>query len=657
MCGIAGAVFANTDRRPEKTLISRMCAALRHRGPDDGGAVIGDGFGLGMRRLAVIDLPGGHQPIFNEDRTVAVVFNGEIYNFRSLRQQLESRGHTFQTTSDTEVIVHLYEDYGDECVHHLHGMFALAVWDYRSSRLLLARDRLGVKPLYYFCANGRLLFGSEIKAILQDRQVPRTMNLAAIDQLLTFGHFMPPETCFSDIQELPAASTLVFQRGGLRIDSYWDLHFDAIEAYDETEVASELLQQLRAAVERRLVSDVPLGAFLSGGIDSGIVVALMSQLCREPVKTFSIGFDDPSFSELPYARAVARQYSTDHHEFVVKPQVCEILDQLIRHHDSPFYDTSAIPTYHVSRLAREHVTVALSGDGGDEMFAGYNIYLANKAAGYYRRVPRLVRDVLISPLTKLVPESSRYINKGRVLREFVTGAPCDTLSRYVRWATKVKRETRERLYENTDLVSQLAFSDEQPLRQLFERQSQSSDLGRLLYLGTKSELAGDMLVKVDRMSMAHSLEVRSPLLDHTLFEFAARLPDRAKLRGWSTKHLLRKVAAQLLPSETLKRPKRGFSVPLDRWLRGDLADYVSQILLDPRTVSRGLFRTQTVREFLREHTAGRRSFGREIWTLLTIELWQRSYIDEFSYFIDQPEPLEIVTDTLAEKGKSCARPT
>lgn len=627
MCGIAGIAYADPRREGDQPLLAQMAARLEHRGPDDVGTQVGPGYGLTMRRLAVIDVLGGAQPISTEDGEVTVILNGEIYNFRELRRELAVRGHRFSSDSDTEVIAHLYEEMGPACVERLHGMFGIAIWDHGKRRLVLARDRLGVKPLHYTLDGERLLFASEIKSLLCDPGVERRVNLEALDSLLRTGHISEPETCFEDIVQLPPATTLIYEQGRLTEHRYWDLDLEEASPYVEAEAAEELLHRLRSAVARRLVSDVPIGAFLSGGIDSSVTVALMAELVDRPVRTFSIGFDDPSFSELSFARKVAEHFGTDHHEFVVKPDVAEILPDLIRFHDAPFYDTSAIPTYHLSRLAREHVTVALAGDGGDEMFAGYNVYRANAAARVYRRIPRPVRRLLIEPASRLVPETSTYINRGRVLREFIKAAELEPLERFARWCSKVKVETRDRLYEHPRLRECLAVADADLMRADFDAHPRGSELNRLLYVGMKRELAGDMLVKVDRMSMAHGLEVRSPLLDHTLFEYAARLPDRAKVRGRETKVLLKKVARSLLPEGIVDRPKRGFSVPLDRWLRTDLSQFTRDVLTDPRTRRRGLFRTRTVDALIKEHGEGRVARGRELWTLLTIELWHRMYVD------------------------------
>lgn len=643
MCGITGIACADPTSRADADTLARMCSALYHRGPDSAGGLAEPGVGLAMRRLSVIDVPGGTQPIFNEDRSIAVVFNGEIYNFRELRDRLIGLGHQFNTSSDTETIVHLFEQYGLDFVQQLHGMFGIAIWDFRNQTLVLARDRLGVKPLYYWHDDSQLVFGSEIKAILQHPSVPRSPNPLAIHQLLTFGHILPPHTAFADVKELPPASTLIYRQGAIEIQSWWDLDFEPTMKFDEQKTTGELMELVRDAVKRRMIADVPLGAFLSGGIDSGIVVAMMSQLVEQPVKTFSIGFDDSHFSELPYARRVAEHCQTDHHEMIVKPDIPAIMPALVAHHDAPFYDSSAVPTWYVSQFARQHVTVAMSGDGGDELFAGYNIYVANKVAGQLAFLPRPLTRLVLSPLAAMIPESSRYINKGRVAREFVQGLALGPLERYTRWATKIKREVRANLYRDATLREHQQIPDHAWLLPWYDSQNHASELGRLLYLGTKTELASDMLRKVDRMSMAHGLEVRSPLLDHLLFEFASKLQDDAKLHGRTTKHALRLIARKLLPHEIVDRPKRGFSIPLDRWLREDLNDYVRAILFDNRTENRGLFDATFVRRLVDEHSSGKISRGREIWTLLTIELWLRDYIDHFAGQIDNPRPLPIVS--------------
>lgn len=631
MCGIAGEVSACRERAVDGALLKRMCMALRHRGPDDEGILVEGHIGLGMRRLSIIDLNTGNQPIDNEDGSITVIFNGEIYNYQNLRQKLQNHGHKFKTRSDTEVIVHLYEDFGDNFVEKLHGMFALGLFDRNKQKLLLARDRLGVKPLYYHINKERLIFGSEIKAILQDRTIPRIPDFNGIDRMISYGYTVPPTTCFQNINELPRATVLKYQDGQIRFNQYWDLVFNDSNHYQKEVSLKTLLKLLREAVQSRMISDVPLGAFLSGGVDSSLVVALMSEISEDPVKTFSIGFEDPSFSELPYARQVANKYGTEHREFVIKPDVISILPKLIYHHDIPFCDSSAIPTYYLCKLAREYVTVALSGDGGDELFAGYNLYLADKAAKYYQMVPLWVRNFLIKPLSSLIPESTSYLNKGRVLREFTLVASLTQEERYKRWSSKVKEETRQELYKLSELTKMLDSGNDGHLSHLFASQPNASDLNKMLYVGMNTGLAGGMLVKVDRMSMASSLEVRSPLLDHQLHEFCATLPDQAKLKGWMSKYLLKELAKKFVPSNLLIRPKHGFSVPLDRWFREDLSDFVRDILFDSSTKGREFFHHDKVVQIVEEHIAGNLNFGKEIWMLLTIELWHRLYIDKFEY--------------------------
>ncbi len=637
MCGITGII--SSEPLPEGTThtVAAMCAALEHRGPDESCVADAGQAIIGIRRLAVIDLRPGQLPITNEDGSVLVALNGEIYNYKQLRSELIQSGHRFRTETDTEVIAHLYEEFGIEFARRLEGMFAIAVWDRRQRQALLVRDRLGVKPLFYHQAENQLSFGSEIKSVLQNPSIQRSVNWSAIDRMLTFGCTSAPETFYETIQELPAASVLQFKNGNGRVHRYWD-HADVEQSstaanLNTSDAIDEGLARIRQCVRKRLVSDVPVGAFLSGGIDSSVVVALMSELSEEPIKTFSIGFADEEFSELPYARTIAERFNTEHHEFIVEPEVEQLLPTLIRHHDGPFYDTSAIPTYHLCRMAREHVTVAISGDGGDELFAGYNIFAADRMAQWMGCLPSIIRRSWLPSVMNRVPESSGYTNRGRVIREFLRGADLDPVDRYARWASKVKRETREQLYRSNKLQDCLRVADADHLRGWYDRPD-ASRLNRLLYTATQGELIGDMLVKVDRMSMASSLEVRSPLLDHSLFEWSMQLPDRLKLNGFRGKYLLRQIATQLLPRNIVRRPKRGFSIPLDRWLRSGAMGWVKQILLDEQTKRRGLFSTNKIQQMINDHDQCRRSYGRELWTLLTTELWLRMYIDDLAVRVD-----------------------
>jgi len=634
MCGIVGEVFASASGKADANLVGQMCKAIWYRGPDDQGVISRGQASLGMVRLAIIDIVGGAQPMSSTDQSVHLVFNGEIYNFISLRESLIQSGYTFRTQSDTEVILHLYKEHGQDFVQRLRGMFSIALWDENERKLLLVRDRLGVKPLFYHFDGDRLLFGSEIKSLLQDPTIERVPNYRAVDQMFRFGYTMPPDTCFKGISELPPASTLTFSQGQVDIRKYWDLHFEEAPTYDKNRSRDDLLELLRESVRLRMISDVPLGALLSGGIDSTLIVALMSEISDEPVKTFSIGFEDPSFSELPLARQVADRYSTDHHELFVKPDVVDLIPSLISHHDAPFYDTSAIPTYYVCKMAREHVTVALSGDGGDELFAGYNLYRAEKAARYISMLPTSVGGSAMIWLANQIPESGGYVNKGRVAREFMRAVYLQSSERYERWSSKVKSETRGQLYQAPELVDCLTNTHARHISDLFASQPDATTLGKYLYTDTKTELAQDVLVKVDRMSIANSLEIRSPLLDHKLHENAATMPDRAKLNGRTSKYLLKSLAKQYLPPDLLKRPKRGFSVPLDRWFREDLAEYAAEIILDPSTLSRGLFNKLAVDQLMTDHRSGVTNYGREIWMLLVTELWHRMYIDGFNSQIE-----------------------
>ena len=634
MCGIAGFAFNDNHRIPDQSDLIAMAETLHHRGPDDQGVFATAGCGLAMSRLAIIDVADGQQPIRSEDDSIVAVFNGEIYNYRELAKQLSDVGHRLRSKCDAEVIVHLYEEHGIDFVNKLRGMFAIGLWDVRRKRLVLARDRLGVKPLYYHVGGSQLTFASEVKALLQFDSVPREPNLLAIDYLMRFGHFAPDTQPFANIAELPAATVVCFHNGLIEQREYWGfaetIDTSAVNRtrFNQPGSVKALESHIKAAVSERLTSDVPLGAFLSGGIDSSVIVALMSQQMDEPIDTFSIGFEDAAFDERPFARTVSQFCGTRHHEFVVQPDVEQVLPHLIRYHDAPFYDTSAIPTYYLCQLARQHVTVAISGDGGDELFAGYNIFAANQAASVVRRIPQSLRNNVLSRIIDRVPETSTYVNRGRVLKEFMSAVDLEPIERYARWNSKVKFEARDELYHHELLRDCLRRSNASYFLDEYCRFANATELDRQLYLAMKHELAADMLVKVDRMSMAHGLEVRSPLLSHELFEFAATLPDCAKLWRFKGKRLLRDLARQLLPKHVVCRPKRGFCVPLDRWLRTSLAEFSRAILLDQQTHRRGLFRTDTVEAYLKEHASGMRSRSREIWTMLTVEMWFRMYIDK-----------------------------
>ena len=633
MCGICG-LYDFHGGAIDEGLLARMLSLLRHRGPDDEGIFVEGPVGLGNVRLAIIDLsPSGHQPMANEacveqgrsDKSIWITFNGEIYNFPELRERLEKRGHRFSSKGDTEIILHLYEDYDTDCVRHLRGMFAFALWDGCKKRLFLARDRVGKKPLYYFHDQNTFIFASEIKAILEHPEVPRRVNLKAIPLYLTYGYVPAPVSIFEGIHKLPPGHIMTVQDNKLEVSQYWDLCYphDQSTARPEEDYIEELRSLFKEAVAIRLISDVPLGAFLSGGVDSTAVVAVMSELMGRPVKTFTIGFaGEPSFDELKYARLATEHYGTDHHEFVVEPTAIEdLLPRLVWHYDEPFADSSAIPTYLVSKLTREHVAVALSGDGGDELFAGYERFAAAQLAETYRKTPQFVQRSL-ARLLRALPESTSYRGFVRRARRFVESAPLPLLERYLGWVAVFSDDLTESL---------LADDQEIDVREHFathlNRAENLDPISQLLYLNTKTYLPEDLLIKADRMSMANSLEARSPFLDQYLIQFAADVPASLKLKGLTTKYILKKALRGLVPQEIIDRPKHGFGVPVGKWFRADLKDYVREILLSPEALKRGYFREEGLRWLIQQHQEGKRDFGPQLWALLTFELWHRIFID------------------------------
>jgi len=602
-----------------------MCAAIEHRGPDSRGVHVDAGVGLGIQRLRVIDLETGDQPIFNEDRSVVVVLNGEIYNFQELRVQLRARGHMFATRSDTEVIVHLYEEQGRECVRSLHGMFAFALWDSRKRELLIARDRVGKKPLFYSHLAGRLTFGSELPALLEDPEIPRDLDHRALDCYYAYQYVPAPMSAFAAIRKLPPASTLTWREGEIEIERYWRLDYTRKRRIgSREEVYAETREQIEAAVRRRLVADVPLGAFLSGGIDSSVIVAAMARATSE-VKTFSIGFEETAFDELPHARRVAQQFATDHHEFVVVPSAVEILPELVRHYGEPFADSSAIPSFYLSRMARAHVTVALNGDGGDESFAGYNRYAGNAYAARLDRIPISVRRALAAAAQRLPPSPEPASARNR-LRRLAGSLPLSAPDRYARYMSCLDGEQRAALY--TDEYRREIGDSLAPeiIRSAWGLHS-GEIVDALLEADVETFLPGDLLVKMDIATMAYSLEARSPLLDHELMEFAASLPAELKVQGREKKVVLREAAAEWLPRDLLDRPKQGFGVPLARWFREDLRELAFETLLAPAAVDRGYFRRDEVESLLRRHVEGREDLSGPLWTLLVAELWHRQFVD------------------------------
>jgi asparagine synthase (glutamine-hydrolysing) len=619
MCGIAGILEFGRGRSPAPEALEEMTRVLAHRGPDDEGFYLAGPVGLGHRRLSIIDLDSGQQPMQSPDGQVSLVFNGEIYNYRELAAELERRGYAFRTKSDTEVLLALYLAHGLDAFAKLNGMFACAFWDGRSRQLVLARDRFGKKPLFYHRDAHRFLFGSEIKAILAAGHVERTVDLAALHEYLSLGYIEGERTILTGVHRLPPAHVLTVRDGEVRSWPWWALEFRSQERPpDESEAEGRVEELLRQAVNRRLVSDVPLGAFLSGGLDSSTVVALMVQLAGR-VRTFTIGFEEEDYSELEDARVVARHLGTDHHEIVVKPSALDILPDLVWHLDEPFADSSAVPTYYVCQAARQHITVALSGDGGDEVFAGYRRY---QELGRYRRmagVPRWARRGIVRPLTRLLPFTAPGWNYLHALGALERGAlPCELgLYPYI----------HDRLYSR-DLAEALRGSQPFGRAERLLREARHLDpVSRYQYLDTMQYLPGDILTKVDRMSMANSLEVRSPLLDHTLVEYVATLPASYKLRQGTSKYLLRRIAQRLLPPSVLAKRKQGFAIPADRWFQRERRGFAEEILLDRKTLARGYFRPETLSRLLGHHASGRRDYSAWIWCLIVLELWHRLVLE------------------------------
>lgn len=626
MCGICGIYEYAGDERIDTGILTRMLEVISHRGPDDFGFHVHDDIGLASRRLSIIDLEGGHQPISNEDGTVVVVFNGEIYNYRELAEGLRKRGHVFSTASDTETIVHLYEEAGDDLMKHLRGMFTLAVWDARRQRLLLARDRLGIKPLYYTDVAGRLLFGSEIKAILQHPAVVRRPDLEALSHFLSLKYVPAPQTMFDGIEALPPGHALVCDREGVRVWQYWDLSFErngTSSRASEEEHAERLEELLREAVRTHLVSDVPFGAFLSGGVDSSTVVALMSEFLAEPVKTFSVGFegDGASFSELPYARLVADRYETDHHEvFIHGRDLPGLTEEVVWHLDQPLGDEASLANYVVAKLAARHVKMVLTGEGGDELFAGYARYAGERFAPVFQPLPAAVKSLLLSA-------SMRMPGLRRPKLALYALCQSDEATRLVSWFPLFNDDMKEQLVSQSLRGQLQGISAKHVFARELARTDATDVLSRMLYVDTKLWLPDDLLARGDKTSMAVSLEARVPLLDHHLVEFAASLPPGLKLRRLTRKYLLRKVVSRWLPREIIERPKKGFPMPTAMWFRNEARPFVRDVLSPAAIERRGLFDGAYIDRLLSEHESRAADHGALIWGLLNVELWYRLFID------------------------------
>jgi asparagine synthase (glutamine-hydrolysing) len=594
-----------------------------HRGPDDQGIYYTNNAFIGMRRLSIIDLDTGHQPIHNEDETIWVVFNGEIYNFKELRKRLEERGHKFYTSSDSECIVHCYEEYGERCFEHLLGMFAIAIWDSINNILLLGRDRLGKKPLYYARLKDTLIFGSELKSLLLVPGMARDVSHRSVHDFLIFGYVPAEATIFENIHKLPAGHYLIYENGLIGIRSYWQLEFTPKWTDPPAILERSLFDLLDDAVRLRLVSDVPFGAFLSGGIDSSVVVALMAKNMNMPVKTFTIGFKEAQYNELDDARIVARHFHTEHHEFIVEADTVSLLEDLVWYFDEPFADSSAIPTYLVSKMASQHVKMVLSGDGGDEAFAGYERYrkylIIDVLRSFSPKVAFHVLNLLGYSMPKELKSRLRWVGE-RVRMPY----PDDYLSAVILTKPRLVQELLGDTSLNNTPYGAITgyFRDERILNRI----------DAMLAGDIKSYLVDDILVKVDRMSMANSLEVRAPLLDHKLMEFAARLPNSLKLRYGSGKYLLKRVAKQILPASTLKKRKHGFAIPLSEWFRSCLKDLMWDVLESRSFIERGFFNHSVTRRCMERHVAGVEDHGEHLWLLLTFELWARRFLDQSAGF-------------------------
>ena len=622
MCGIAGFINFDRSQSADQQIARKMTAAIIHRGPDDEGFYFKNNVALGMRRLSIIDLTGGHQPISNEDGSVWVVFNGEIYNFAELRERLIKRGHQFKTNSDTETIVHLYEDHGDELVGYLNGMFAFALWDERRRRLLIARDRCGEKPLYFTETPHSFIFASELKALIEHPQVQRRVNLLALRKYLQYEFVPSPHSMIEGVQKLRPAHRLVFENNQWRTQSYWQLSYEGERLeIDEEQAAEELHYRLRESVRMRLVSDVPLGILLSGGIDSSSVAAMASEAAAGRVKTFSIAFDEKSFDESSYAQLVANHLGTEHYEKrFTEREMLDIVPEIPRLLDEPLGDGSLIPTFLVSRFTREHVTVALGGDGGDEFLAGYPTYPAHRIADYYRALPALLRKGLIEPAIQRLPVSTNNLSFDFRAKRFVLGAASQAGTRHTVWMGSFTPE-QQRMLITPELLK--AYSDDEVFDEVrrYDTRNGMDVVEQMMTLDTMHYLSECVLFKLDRASMAASLETRAPFLDHTLIEFLMKLPIEMKLRRLTGKYILKRAMRKSLPQDVIKRPKKGFGMPVAKWVKGELRGLVRDTFARDRLRRQGFFNADYVQKLLDEHERGAADHRKLIWTLLMFELW------------------------------------
>jgi asparagine synthase (glutamine-hydrolysing) len=624
MCGICG-IFEYERREPfSRQLLDRMNQTIVHRGPDDEGVYLGEGIGLAFRRLSIIDVAGGHQPISNEDGSLWAMLNGEIYNYLELRHDLEGRGHHFATRSDTETIVHLYEEYGEDCFLRLRGMFAIAFWDAPRRRLLLARDRVGKKPLFYAADNNRIVFGSELKAILAAGGISRDIDNQGLSDYFSLGYIPAPKTVYRSIRKVRPGHYLILEGGRMRENCYWDLSFAETDDYSEQEWCERIRAALCEATRIRLMSDVPLGAFLSGGVDSSAVVATMSRLTKRPVATCSIGFEEKEYDEADHARAVAKQFCTDHYEKVIRPDAAAIVDRLAWHFDEPFADSSAIPTYYVSAVARERVTVALGGDGGDENFAGYRRYVFDQIENRLRNVvPGSLRKSVFGPLGRAYPALAWAPRIFRAKATFQSLARTP-LEGYFNSVSIFRPAEKARMFTPEFRAILGGYDSIQVFREYYDQAGTDDLLSRIQYVDIKTYLPDDILTKVDRASMAVSLEVRAPMLDHVFMELVARIPSSLKLRGRETKYIFKRALSPFLSNDVLQRQKQGFAIPLDRWFRGELKESAYETIFGSPD---GVLDLEYIRKMWEQHQKKIYDRSAHLWAVLMYRKWQKVFLN------------------------------
>jgi len=628
MCGICGIINYSQTQYIEKSAINKMCEQLKSRGPDAEGYYINKNIAFGMRRLKIIDLETGDQPIFNEDKSICIIFNGEIYNFKGLKQELKQKGHHFITGSDTEAIVHLYEDLGENCLNKLRGMFAFAIWDEKDKKLFIARDRLGIKPLYYTFSQDYFIFASEIKSILAFPYIKKEIDFTAMSDYFTFLYVPAPRTIFKDIYKLLPGHYLIVKDGKVEVGKYWDLKFEEKPLKDENEYIEEFLDLFEETVRLHLISDVPLGAFLSGGTDSSLVVAMMSRQSNKHVETFSIGYErkDKYFDERKYSRIVAEKFDTNHHEFIIKPDIEEVIEDIISYFDEPFADASAIPNYLLSAETRKFVTVSLSGLGGDELCGGYERYLGCLLAEKYRALPRFLTDNLKTLINRL-PDSSTGRHFNERIKRFVNSANYPFIQRYFQIMASFDEEEKRRLF-----VPEVQKLVERPSDGIFDqyssaRKDSASLLNAMSFIDLKTYLVDDLLTLTDRMSMAHSLETRVPFVDHKIVEFFASIPATLKVKGLTKKYLLKKAAERLIPKEVIYRKKMGFSVPLVLWFRNGMREYVNNILSQTNVEKPGYFNHSFISKIKESHMNMKANFDEKLWALINFIKWHEKYME------------------------------